>query len=251
MSYNVQDHGDLLEKEATMLIRSYFPYYESVWSIFIGNKGNESIADLPNYPDEKKRKHFAENSYTVLESFFMTHNILESKILEQSITTFNSYIEFNKAFITAFALLGRIHDTAIKASDALDYDNRKFIESIHKFYEARSIVIHGKKVPLLFDDLGLLKIPFLKTSIISGAAWDDNQYLWNDATDMNIEYASDKLTDFFFQLICLVNNEYAIFYDVIQHKLKAIPTSIKSEHNSQLKVNSEINLKVSGSSSTG
>ena len=102
MSYNVQDHGDFLEKEATRLIRNDFPYYEKVWSVYIGNRGNDSIATLPQYPDETKRKHFSENSYTVLESFFMIHHILESKIFEQGITKFADYIEFNKAFITFF-----------------------------------------------------------------------------------------------------------------------------------------------------
>lgn len=249
MSYNVQDHGDYLEKEATQLIRNYFPYYEKVWSLYIGNRGNESIASLPNYPDENKRKHFAENSYTVLESFFMIHHVLESKIFENPVNDFSTYIEFNKAFITVFALLGRVHDTAIKASDNLGYDNRTFKESIRKFYEARSIVIHGKKVPLLFDDLGLLKIPFLKTTIIDGIAWDDKHYLWNDVGDMNMEYAADKLTDFFNQLLQLVNNEYAIFYDLIQQELKAIPTSLKFEHDTSIYLRHESIINASGSTS--
>ena len=247
MSYNVQNHGDFLEKEATSLIRNHFPYYEKVWNIYIGNRGNESIATIPNYTNEKKRKHFAENSYTVLESFFMIHNILESKIFEQSITTFESYIEFNKAFITVFALLGRIHDTSIKASDTLGYNNRNFKDSIHKFYEARSIVIHGKKVPLLFDNLGLLKIPFLKTNIIKGNAWDDNHYVWNDVENMNTEYAADKLTDFYYQLLNLINIEYAIFYGLIQHELKEISTSIKFEHDSTFELKPGSALNVSGS----
>lgn len=246
MSYNLQIHGDFLEKEASTLVRNFFPYYEKVWCIYVGNRGNESIAVLPNYPNERKRKHFAENSYTVLESFFMIHHILESKIFEQGITTFDNYIEFNKAFITAFALLGRIHDTAIKASDALGYDNRNFKESIHKFYEARSIVIHGKKVPLLFDDLGLLRIPFLKTSLINGTAWEDKHSLWNDVENMSTEYAADKLTDFFFQLLHLINDEYATFYNLIQEELKAIPTSLTFEHNSAYYLKPETSLNVSG-----
>ncbi len=232
MSYNIQEHGDFLEKQATTLIRNDFPHYESVWSVYIGNKGNDTIATLPKYRDETKRKHFAENSYTVLESFFLIHHILKSKIFEQSITKFDDYIEFNKAFITFFALLGRIRDTAIKASENLGYDNTVFKESIRKFYEARSIVVHGKKVPLMFDELGLLKIPFLKTNIIPGNAWDDKHSLWGDVMEMRIEYAADKLTSFFDQLIHLINNEYATFHNLILQELKAIPTSIKFEYNS-------------------
>jgi hypothetical protein len=246
MNYNVQDHGDYLEKEATQLIRNHFPYYEKVWSIYIGNQGNESIASLPNYPYEKERKHFAENSYTVLESFFIIHNILESKIFEEAIIDFSTYIEFNKAFITVFALLGRIHDTVIKASDILNYDNTKFKNSIKNFYEARNIVIHGKKVPLIFDDLDILKIPFFKTEIVDGNAWDDKHFVWNDIEVMNTEYAVDKLNEFFKQLIQLVNNEYAIFYDLIIKELKTNETAIKFINNSISYEQPKINFNVSG-----
>lgn len=230
MKYNINEHGDLLEKEATKLIRSHFQNYELVWSIYIGNKGNESIATLPNYPDDDKRKNFAENSYTVLESAYLIYHILESNILEEAITTFQKYIEFNKAFILIFTLLGRIHDTALKASYALNYDNTNFQESIHKFFEARSVVVHGKKVPLIPDNLGILQIPFLKTSFIDGTAWDDKHSLWNDVGNMNTEYAVDKLTDFFYDLLALVNKEYIIFYHLIQQELNSLKTELTIEY---------------------
>ena len=63
---------------------------------------------------------------------------------------------------------------------------------------------------------------------------------------MNTEYAADKLTDFFYQLLYLVNNEYAIFYDLIQQELKSIPTTLKFEHNSSPHLRPEISLNVSG-----
>jgi hypothetical protein len=231
MIYNVKEHGDILEQEATDLIRNRFPFYELVWQTYIGNKGNNSIADLPNYTDQDKRKNFAENSYTVLESVYITDRILKSKIFKQSLTNFDEYIEFNKAFITVFALLGRMHDTVLKASDALKYDNSNFKESIHKFYEARSIVMHGKKVPLIFDDIGFAKIPFLKTSIVNGIAWDDKRSLWSEVDRMDTEYVIDKLTDFFRDLLDLINKEYAVFLNYISYELKKIPTSLKFEFN--------------------
>lgn len=170
MTYTIQEHGDILEKNATKLISTRFPFYEKVWQIYIGNKGNESMASIPNYPNETRRKDFAENSYTVLESAFIIEQILQTRIFEDPVKTFDRYIEFNKAFITVFALLGRMRDTAVKASYSLKYNNGEFITSLRKFYEARSIIIHGKKVPLRFDEIGLLKIPILKTSFINGEA---------------------------------------------------------------------------------
>ncbi len=229
MTYTVKNHGDIIEEEAAELISERFPQYELVWQSYIGNKGNNTIAELPNYPYEDKRKNFAENSYTVLESVFIIDQILKSKIFERTISNFDEYIEFNKAFISVFALLGRMHDTVIKASDILKYNNMHFKESIHKFYEARSIVIHGKKVPLIFDELGFLKIPVLKTDVIDGIAWDDKRNLWTEAKDMETAYVVDTLTEFFDELLFLINNEYAVFYDIIQSELKSLNTKLLFE----------------------
>lgn len=226
MTYNIQDHGDVLERAAVQLIREKFVQYELVWQLYIGNKGTNMIAELPNYPDEEKRKNFAENSYTTLESVFIVDKILKSKVFEKQVTNFIDYIEFNKAFLSVFALLGRMHDTVIKASDLLKYDNTNFKESIHEFYEARSIVIHGKKVPLIFDDLGFLKIPFLKTKTITGIAWEDKHCLWDEVHNMDKEYVADTLTNFFDELLLLINNEYSVFYHIIKEELKSINSQL-------------------------
>lgn len=229
MTYSVQSHGDIIEKAAAKLIAEKFPYYELVWQSFIGNKGNNTLADMPGYPNEQKRKNFAENSYTVLESIFLIDQIVKSKVFEKTLTNFDEYIEFNKSFITVFALLGRMHDTVIKASDILKYDNKAFIDSIHRFYEARNIVMHGKKIPLHFDELGLLKIPFLKTAVIAGTAWDDKHSLWNEAETMSTEYVVDSVTRFFDELLFLINSEYAVFYNIILEELKLLKCSLRFE----------------------
>jgi hypothetical protein len=229
MVYSVQSHGDIIERAAEKLIAEKFPNYELVWQTYIGNKGNNTMADLPGYPNEQKRKGFAENSYTVLESIFIIAEILKSKIFEKPLTQFGDYIEFNKAFITVFALLGRMHDTVIKASDILKYNNKGFKISIHGFYEARNIIIHGKKIPLHFDELGLLKIPSLKTEFIDGTAWDDKRSFWKEAETMKTEYVIDTITKFFDELLVLINKEYAIFYNIIQQELKSTKSNLKFE----------------------
>jgi hypothetical protein len=231
MTYTIQEHGDILEKKAAKLISTRFPFYERVWQTYIGNRGNESMASIPEYPNDIKRKDFAENSYTVLESAYMIERLLDTRIFENPISSFEGYIEFNTAFITVFALLGRMHDTAVKASYSLKYNNQEFQTSIKKFYEARSIIIHGKKVPLRFDEIGLLKIPILKTSFINGEAWDDKTSLWVEAENIDSEYVEDKLSNFFYPLLDLINQEYATFHNIILQELKSIPTSILFEYN--------------------
>jgi hypothetical protein len=97
---------------------------------------------------------------------------------------------------------------------------------MHKFYEARSVVIHGKKVPLIFDEIGFLKIPVLKTDVIDGVAWNDKHNLWNEAIDMESGYVVDTLTEFFNELLSLINDEYAVFYHIIQTELKFLQTKL-------------------------
>jgi hypothetical protein len=111
MKYNIKENGDALEKEAFEFIQNRFPNYELVWQIYLGNKGNATIAKLPNYPYNQKRENFAENSYTVLESSFIIDQLIKSEIFIKSISSFNDYLDFMKSFITFFACLGRLHDT--------------------------------------------------------------------------------------------------------------------------------------------
>ena len=230
MRYTIKENGDLLEKEAATFIANKFLNYELVWKIYVGNTGNATIAEIPNYPDEAKRVNFAEHSYTVLESSFIIHKILESKVFEKRIESFDDYLHFNNSFISFFAHLGRMHDTIKKASYCLKYENANFINSIHHLYEARSIVIHGKKIPLILDDLGLPKIPIIKTILINGDSWDDKTSSWNHSSILDTEYVQDSVTKYFDDLLLLINDQYAIFEDIILQELKAISTSITFEY---------------------
>ena len=44
--YNLKEHGDHLEQAYVDFILSHFRTYEAVWKIFIGNKGNDTKADI-------------------------------------------------------------------------------------------------------------------------------------------------------------------------------------------------------------
>jgi hypothetical protein len=247
MTYSIKDHGDLLEKEASSFIAQKFNNYELVWQIYIGNTGNACMAKLPNYPSEEKRISFAEHSYTVLESAFINYKILESQIFEKSIGSFKDYLDYNNAFISFFAHLGRMHDTIIKASDILLKDKR-FITSIHQFYEARCIVIHGKKIPIILDELGLPQIPVIKTTLINGNSWNDKTNIWADAKHMNTLYVQDNVTKYFNDLMVLIDNEYAVFKDTICQELKSIRTKLIFEYSPTIFLNpSEFITMPSGS----
>jgi hypothetical protein len=249
MKYKIKHHGDLLEKEALEFIEKKFQNYEIVWQIFVGNTGQAKMASLPNY-DQKKRSDFAENSYTVLESFFILHKILESGIFMKEVETFEEYIDYSKSYITFFAYLGRIHDTVIKASDILKYKNTTFLSKIHKFYESRNVIIHGKKIPFIFDDLGMIQVPTLFTSEAKGTNWNDNNNNWKDISIMKTIYIQDNTNELFDELLTIVNSQYAVFIDLIHKDLKKFNTSLVFEYNENMTPKNINKFRTSVSGST-
>ncbi len=126
MEYNINDHGDALEKKAQFFISQYIPNYEAVWKIYIGNTGKAERAQLPNYSNESKRLNFSEESYSLLESSFIAYELLQGGVFSRQVTSQSHYIEFNASFLAFFSLLGRMHDLAIKASELLKGKNQSF-----------------------------------------------------------------------------------------------------------------------------
>ncbi len=233
MTYTIREHGDLLEKEAASFIEAKFPHYEEIWKIFVGHKGNGTKAELPNDPYEEKRTKFAENSYTVLESSFFIYRMIETNVFMYGIDNFDAYMNFSNSFISFFAYLGRIHDTVIKASEAIEddkEDHKKFKEAIHHFYEVRNVVLHGKKVPLILDSLQFPKMPIIYTSLVNGNSWHDNYSIWDDADQIKHSYVGENVSSLFDELMHLINNRYAALKGIIWKKLKAHDTQLTFSH---------------------
>jgi hypothetical protein len=121
-TFQIKEHGDALEKVAADFIKQTIPYYELVWQIYIGHKGDGTKADMPDYPFVGKRNRFSQHTYTILESAYLIHTIIESKIFETPIETIHDYLEFNKSFVSFFAHLGRIKDNLERATHELMED---------------------------------------------------------------------------------------------------------------------------------
>jgi hypothetical protein len=70
MEYNFKQNGDPIEQHYAEFVNNYFPTYEQVWKIYIGNKGNDIRSEIKDYPPEREeqRKKFSEDSYTILLS---------------------------------------------------------------------------------------------------------------------------------------------------------------------------------------
>lgn len=222
-----------------------------MWKSYIGNKGNATKADIPNYAFDEKRQKFSEHTYTVLESSYFLHKIIDSKIFENEITTFQNYFEFNNAFISFFTHLGRCNDNLLEASIALGITQSevdKIRERLREIYVARNIIIHGKKIPFTVDEMGLIKIPIINTSDEKSAGWNDKVSKWADAPGMKNEYAADTCEEFLIHLLDAVNNTFALFFEKINEELKQVKSKIKFEYDQFHKGKSIYNITASGTS---
>lgn len=219
MAYSLDQHGDYLEREMAIWIRHNIPYYESIWSIFIGHRGNGLMAEMPYYPNPDSRVKFAEHSYTVLQSAVIIDTIIKSEVFNQPHKSLNSVIDFHKNFITFYALIGRIKDCLVKLASPF-MNTKKIEEELKVFYNQRNIVLHGKSIPLIQDEIGLIRIPNLNF-------WDDKTTKWSDVQDVNQLFVSENNEDVFADLMKLVNDVYAQLFQIINDELKTL--SIKLE----------------------
>lgn len=229
MNYTLKDHGDSLEKQAANFVNLHLPFYEKIWTCYIGNQGNNTKALIENYPDNDKRQKFWERCYTVLESAYLSFCMIESGVFATSIQSFEQYEEFNKSYISFFAHIGRINDNIIKASNILGM-NKEYSgvleQRLKEFYQARHIVIHGKTVPVFQDELGLVQVPHFYTNPETAYGWTDEHSSWLEGQQIEKEYVAESCERLFFSLIGIINNAFAKFYETIVSELKRLGTSI-------------------------
>lgn len=222
-TYIIKDHGDPLEKEAAEFIKNKFPYYAEVWRLFIGHKGDGTKAEMPGYSSPDKRDRFSEHTYTILESAYVIDEIIQSKTFEHPIINFKDYLEFNKSFILFFAYLGRIKDNLERASTVMmnAHQGKEIKAKLDGFYQARNVVLHGRKLPFSLDEFGIIKIPALFRGIGRNIAiWGDKENTWPDYVKFQDELAADTVEILFKELMELVNNEFANFYSYLKDHLK-------------------------------
>ena len=113
MEYNLKEHGDPLEKSYEEFICTYFKTYESIWKIFVGNKGNNIKADIVGFSEEKdaKRQQFWEHTYTVMQSVILLTRLINKGIFSNKISnTIEDILDLQDNLLLFFTHLGRIND---------------------------------------------------------------------------------------------------------------------------------------------
>ncbi|HMG69220.1 MAG TPA: hypothetical protein VK588_16090 [Chitinophagaceae bacterium] len=218
MKYSLKEHGDFLERNATDFVMQYLPFYESVWSLYVGHNGKGVMPDMHGYPVPEKRINFAENSYTVLQSAVIIKDILDSGIFTEPHVDFKTILEFHKSLVAFYALIGRIRDCLKKAVKDMGLSDIE--PELKEFYDERNIMLHGRTIPLNTDEMGLAKIPYLKL-------WDDKASNWADVKDYDKEFVVDNNEKTFLSLTKLINSIYGRVYDILCKELKSLGLALE------------------------
>jgi hypothetical protein len=214
------EEGDSLEKECCQKIRQLLPAYEKIWSVFIGNNGQNQMVELKNFPEElyKYRKEFSEYHYTIIESILCIDSIHSEVQNMKLVRSIEDLLKIQNSILAFQAHIGRTIDNMRllvynilringKCKEDLDRTSiehdtkiiKHYLSKLEEFYYQRHIWIHGKKVPMTLDKKMDIIIPILRKSKNSREGWDKTLH-WEDMNSNEQvpldEYISEIKTNF-------------------------------------------------------
>jgi hypothetical protein len=196
------EHGDAFEVEYADWPRGRLPYYEPIWSTFIGHDGTGWPLPMKGLPAEKEqnRKRFYQAHYTFAVEAQQVDEITESVNARQGeVSNLQAFLGEQRCLILLVSSLGRIRDMFKIIDEALNMGGSLY-EPMQGFYSLRSIVLHGPRLPVQIADK-LLLIPKIATGQGSFGEWEDKG-VWDDVT--KFDYFADfclRTRDELFKLI--------------------------------------------------
>lgn len=249
IEYNLKEHGDHLEKAYVDFICSHFRTYESVWKIFIGNKGNDTKADIRGYPADKdfQRQKFSEHTYTVLQSVILLHRLIDKDVFNKPFAnSTNDILDLQDYLLLFFTHLGRIRDNVKEASKILSIEVTETTNLLEEFYHKRHILVHGQMLPIIFKNTGEILLPVLSKSGTDIKGWYDKEHSWKDVVRLPTEELNNTASTLFWELLPKLEEIFGKFKKTIETELNKNNFKLNFENN----IYSNVQKHGSGSSST-
>lgn len=236
--YSLKKHGDPLEKEFSKFIGQYFRTYESVWKIFIGNKGNNTKADIENYPSdrERKRHEFSEHTYTILQSLILLERLSKKEVFNKiDAKNVSEILDLQDSLLLFFAHLGRTRDNILSAAQCLLNIDLSGIEtSLSEFYHKRNVIVHGQMLPIAFKANGEIIIPLLSKNSSDTLRWHDTEHIWTNFPSLPTERLTVTISQLYWELLSKTNNIFGTFEKVIKTELKTTKSKIRVQYSLSL-----------------
>lgn len=248
MTYTLKNHGDLLEQEYSDFIQQNFKTYESVWKLYIGNKGDNTKADIPNFPIENdiKRESFSQHTYTILQSVILLSRLKDNSIFSKvTLHNIEEVLDLQDTLLLFFTHFGRIRDNVRDASKCLfKAPVSEITNQLEEFYHKRHILVHGKMIPLLITSDNNISIPILSKSTEDQSGWNHKFHTWSDAGSLPTENIGVTITQLYSELLAKLIHIFGQFEKIIITELSLGGFSLQFEYG-QI----PLNLEPSGSTS--
>lgn len=207
------EQGDLFEQAIAGWIREHLPTYEKVWQEFIGHDGNGRPLSLGLTPDkEKSRVEFYQAHYSFAQSAYQLYRKVdeENNDVKPIINTDDFWLHSER--LALFIMyLGNIRDMFAKMDAALSAKG-KLCADFQEFYDQRSHVIHGPRMPVQFDDTSW-KIPAIATRNPKEGEWTDKTD-WNSVDSRNTVYVADYMRRTRNDVFNLMRNKHQALYSI-------------------------------------
>ncbi|MBC8466534.1 MAG: hypothetical protein H8D55_01730 [Deltaproteobacteria bacterium] len=220
--YEIDKHGDLIERSYSSFIRSRLDGYEKIWSCYIGNDGHARMPSIPHLDpkSQNKRQAFSQMHYTILESLLCMRIIAESSDYEHIIDEsgnfdLNLYISVINNYIAFHSHAGRIRDLIIKIGDL--YRLPDLADHLNDLYRKRCTVLHNSKAPIEFV-AGAIAILLPGGITENETEWHKDK-LWSDASNTSLEFINVYLETAFNGIVTTVNNCLNRLYSTVITKI--------------------------------
>lgn len=221
--YTLQEHGDAMEKAHAEWIIAHFKPYQDVWSIYIGNKGNDTKADILGYPTcrNRKRQEFSEYTYTVLQSVILLNRLYTNKLfVAKGRLSLKEFLDLQDALLLFFTHLGRIRDNIKHAAECLLLiDSNKVTNILDEFYHKRHLFVHGKTIPIRLKSNGEPVLPILSSDGLDSTGWNHKNNMWDDTAQLETQTIEVTVMQLFWDLLGKLQHIFALFSEKIKDEL--------------------------------
>lgn len=233
---NLNTNGDALERAYSDFITTHIPYYENIWSIFIGNDGTAHLAPMENETSDirEKRQNIGEINYSILESLISMYKI-NKKYQSLKISDIHHIVEANDDLILFLTRIGNIRDLVSSCKEIL---NNTSPDKLNNYYQKRNSIVHGRRIPYSLNTDAELIIPEIdvassKNSHNKIGTWYDRNFghsNWTNFPSMNQISLKDFFNETLTQLYPILNLEFALILEEVKKLIKSNNLTIKPIH---------------------
>ena len=196
--------GDKFETQNLDWLREKLPFYEKIWADFIGHDGQGNPIPPEHLTDVEitNWKRFCQAHYSFAVSTFLLDKI-------ELVETKEFLAEINM-IMTFMMYVGHVRDMFSKMDTSLKGCG-ELSGPFQEFYDRRSHIIHGPRIPIKYDEIGLTMVPQIAGRNEEKNEWHSNQ-TWDVAKDGKYHYLVDTLEETKIELFKLINNVHPKVY---------------------------------------